>query len=78
MSPTESAPTHVSESTTAELEMRGPPRPRLCGRCRGVFAGAATDDPSEPAAWWACPECHAKLFGNEIGRRRLADIAGVV
>ena len=41
-----------------------PPTPRQCGRCRLVFAGDATLDPSVAPKWWVCPPCRIKLFGD--------------
>ncbi|MHB1137968.1 MAG: hypothetical protein ACYC2O_03360 [Microthrixaceae bacterium] len=41
----------------------GPPDPRVCSRCRKVFAG----DPLLPlgldTGWWTCPVCHEHLHG---------------
>jgi len=59
----------LSENLDPERDVRagrtsGPPTPRQCGRCRLVFAGDATLDPSVAPKWWVCPPCRIKLFGD--------------
>jgi hypothetical protein len=52
------------ERTVPAEHTSGPPTPRQCGRCRVVFAGDATLDPSVVPKWWVCPPCRIKLFGD--------------
>jgi hypothetical protein len=42
----------------------GPPAPRRCGRCRLIFPGDITLDPSVAPKWWVCPPCRIRLFGD--------------
>jgi hypothetical protein len=42
----------------------GPPGPRICGRCRRIFAGDATLPLDLDSGWWACPPCAEQLIGR--------------
>ena len=41
----------------------GPPAPRTCGRCRGVFPGVLDVAFGQETGWWACGPCRGRLFG---------------
>lgn len=47
-------------------DLAGPPGPRLCGRCRAMFAGDDTLPQDRDTGWWACPDCRLVLFGEAI------------
>ena len=51
-------------STMHQRQVAGPPGPRVCGRCRGVFAGDVTLAQDLDAGWWACPPCGELLLGS--------------
>jgi len=36
---------------------------RQCGRCRGIFDGDPTLDPTGMPDWWICPPCKEVLLG---------------
>ena len=36
---------------------------RQCGRCRQLFDGDPTIDPTAPRDWWLCPPCRTVLLG---------------
>jgi hypothetical protein len=54
---------------------------RQCGRCRAMFAGDPTLNPTALPDWWVCPPCRAALFGRVSvpsegrSRRRTGDTA---
>jgi hypothetical protein len=43
----------------------GPPSPRQCGRCRSMFPGDTSLDPSATPGWWACAPCRLVLFPRQ-------------
>jgi hypothetical protein len=64
-----SVPSSADRSDPAEVPtiVSGPPLPRRCGRCRSMFPG---DRSLDPTRWWACAPCGIALFGSGVGRRR--------
>lgn len=51
-------------SLAHQYEIEGPPEPRLCGRCRGSFAGDEALPMGLDTGWWACPPCAELLLGR--------------
>ena len=62
----------LSRATTrGTSSVLGPVAPRQCGRCRSVFPGDSSSDPSAAPKWWACPACRVALFGDGADEHRL-------
>lgn len=58
-------------TTPAPGTAEGPSVPdRVCGRCRGVFAGDADAHPTAQPGWWACATCREALLGPVVTRAR--------
>jgi hypothetical protein len=54
---------HVSDASTEEP---GTLAPRRCGRCRHLFEGDPTLNPTALPEWWVCPPCRSALFGVAV------------
>jgi hypothetical protein len=53
----------MSTLDALSIQPSGPPRPRICGRCRKGFPGDGTLVETGLQEWWACPSCHDLLLG---------------
>jgi hypothetical protein len=54
---------HITDVSTTEPSRLSP---RRCGRCRELFEGDPTLNPTALAEWWVCPPCRAALFGFAV------------